>query len=90
MNKTELATELASRTGITKTQALDILTHTVAVITEELSAKGQVNLTDLGKFSAKESAAREGRNPQTGEKIQIKARMTPKFTASSTLKKAIQ
>jgi DNA-binding protein HU-beta len=90
MNKTELAAEVATRTGVTKSQALEMVTATVAVITEELKAKGQVNITDLGKFTAKESAAREGRNPQTGETIQISARTTPKFSASATLKKGVQ
>lgn len=89
MNKTELANKLAEKTDLSKTKALEVLTSLVDVVTEELVAGNEVSVSGLGKFSTRKSEAREGRNPQTGEKIQISERRNVKFAVSKPLKEAV-
>ena len=69
-----------------KRQALKAFTDVVA---EELKKGEQIQLVGFGTFKVSERAAREGRNPQTGETMQIKASKTPKFTAGKALKDAL-
>jgi len=81
MNKAELIDKIASDAGITKTQAneaLDSFTNTVSM---SLKKGDRVTLVGFGTFSVSERSARNGRNPQTGEVIKIKARKVPKFKA---------
>lgn len=89
MNKTELANKLAEKTDLSKTKALEVLTSLVDVVTEELVAGNEVSVSGLGKFSTRKSEAREGRNPQTGEKIKISERRNVKFAVSKPLKEAV-
>ena len=89
MNKGELVEEMASRTGVSTAKAGRYLEAMLSVIEEELKSGGEVNITGFGKFKVNERAAREGTNPRTGEKMQIKASRTPSFSAGSALKKAI-
>ena len=60
------------------------------MIEETLKRGGEVSFTGFGKFSVSKRSAREGVNPQTGEKINIAARNVPKFSAGSALKKAVK
>ena len=90
MNKTQLIDEMASKSGLSKKDAalaLDAFTQTV---TETLAKKDTVALIGFGTFSTSQRAAREGRNPSTGDTIQIAAATLPKFKAGKALKDAIK
>jgi DNA-binding protein HU-beta len=90
VNKDELARGVASRTGLDNGQAKSAVEATLEEITQQISSGNEVRLTGFGKFSAVQRAAREGRNPQTGESMQIAAKSVPKFSAGAELKKAVQ
>jgi len=81
MNKAELIDKLAKDAGITKTQANDVLDSFTNAVTTSLKKGDRVTLVGFGTFSVSERSARNGRNPQTGEVIKIKARKAPKFKA---------
>lgn len=85
MNKAELIAQLAEDAGITKTQANAALDSFVEAVTKTLKAGGKVTLVGFGTFSVSKRAARNGRNPQTGEVIKIKARKVAKFKAGKEL-----
>ncbi len=86
MNKTELITAIAEKSGLTKKDAEKALAATVEVLTEALEQGDKVQLTGFGIFEAKERAAHTGRNPATGEAVEIPASRTPVFKASKNLK----
>ena len=86
MSKKEIIDAMAERAEITKEKAgmaLDALTDYVSAT---LKGGDEVNFAPLGKFKVSDRAAREGRNPMSGEKIKIPASRVPKFTASKQLK----
>ena len=85
MNKAELISKLADDAGITKTQANDALDSFVEAVTKTLKGGGKVTLVGFGTFSVSKRAARNGRNPQTGAVIKIKARKVAKFKAGKEL-----
>ncbi len=85
MNKAELITTLAEEAGITKTQANTALDAFVTAVTKTLKKGDKVTLVGFGTFSVSKRAARNGRNPQTGEVIRIKARKVAKFKAGKEL-----
>jgi DNA-binding protein HU-beta len=85
MNKAELITTLAEEAGITKTQANTALDAFVNAVTKTLKKGDKVTLVGFGTFSVSKRAARNGRNPQTGEVIKIKARKVAKFKAGKEL-----
>jgi DNA-binding protein HU-beta len=89
MTKNELAEQVARRNGVPASQARQMLETTIEVISGELESGGEVSLAGFGKFSVSHRAARQGRNPSTGETIQIKASKAPKFSAASALKKRL-
>lgn len=89
VNKHDLAAKVAERTGIDGGQAKLALEAILDEITAQLATDNEVRLTGFGKFSVSERAAREGRNPQTGEPMQIAAKSVPKFSAGAELKKAV-
>jgi DNA-binding protein HU-beta len=92
MNKSELIDVIASEANLSKVQAQDALHSVLSAITATLS-KGdgsKVTLTGFGTFTAKLRAARDGRNPQTGESIKIPASVVPTFKAGKELKDAIK
>lgn len=93
MNKSELVDALADRTGMTKadaSRAVDALFSTDdGVLAEALNKGDRVQITGFGTFEAKHRKARTGRNPRTGETIQIAASKTPSFRAGKGLKDAI-
>lgn len=86
MNKTELVAAMAEQTNLSKKDAEAALKAFVDVVSEELKKGEKVQLVGFGTFEISERAAREGRNPQTGETMQIKASKTPKFKAGKSLK----
>jgi DNA-binding protein HU-beta len=89
MNKVELIAKLAEVQGKTKKAAGEDLEALVGVITDALVAGDDVKITGFGTFTVAERAAREGRNPATGETIQIKASKSPKFKAGKALKDVV-
>jgi DNA-binding protein HU-beta len=89
MTKNELADQIAERTGVAASQARQIVEATIEVVSDELAAGGEVALAGFGKFSISHRAAREGRNPSTGETIKIGASKAAKFSAASALKKRL-
>lgn len=89
MNRTELVAAVAERAGLTKTQADAALGAFQEVLVDSLAAGEAVKVTGLMSVERVERAARTGRNPRTGEEIQIPAGFGVKLTAGSTLKKAV-
>ncbi|OJW80262.1 MAG: DNA-binding protein HU [Bacteroidetes bacterium 46-16] len=83
MNKAELIDQIAKNAGLTKSQANDALDSFTDSVVAALKKGDKVTLVGFGTFSVTERSARNGRNPQTGETIKIKARKTPKFKAGS-------
>ncbi|RYE23553.1 MAG: HU family DNA-binding protein [Sphingobacteriales bacterium] len=81
MNKAELIDQIAKDSGITKTQANEAVDSFTNAIVGSLKKGDRVTLVGFGTFSVSDRAARNGRNPQTGEVIKIKARKVPKFKA---------
>ena len=89
MNKSELIDAIAEKGGLSKTDAGKALDATIASITEALKSGDTVTLVGFGTFSVRDRAARSGRNPQTGETIQIAAATIPAFKAGKALKDAV-
>jgi DNA-binding protein HU-beta len=85
MNKAELITKIADDAGVTKTQANASLDSFVEAVTKTLRGGGKVTLVGFGTFSVSKRAARNGRNPQTGAVIKIKAKKVAKFKAGKEL-----
>lgn len=90
MNKAELANEIAKRTKLSKAKAWETLNAAIESIKGSLKKGQKVSLVGFGSFSVKNRKARTGRNPKTGETIQIKARKVPAFTAGAELKKSLK
>ncbi|MCI7790465.1 MAG: HU family DNA-binding protein [Lachnospiraceae bacterium] len=86
MNKTELVAAMAEQADMTKKDAEKALTAFTEVVSKELKKGGKVQLVGFGTFEVAERAAREGRNPQTGETMKIAAAKAPKFKAGKALK----
>lgn len=86
MNKNELVAAVAAKTGLTKKDAEAAVAATTASISEALKAGDKVQLVGFGTFEVAARAAKEGKNPRTGEKITIPASKAPKFKAGKALK----
>ena len=89
MKKKELIERIAKEAGAPKSEAQKHFEAFEEVVTEALKAGEEVQITGFGKFSAKERKAREGTNPQSGEKMKIAASRVPSFSAGNALKEAI-
>lgn len=89
MNKGELIEVIAEKTDLSKADAGRAIDETIKAITKALKKGDQVSLVGFGTFSVKKRAARMGRNPRTGETIQIKASKVPGFKAGKGLKDAV-
>lgn len=85
MNKAELIAKLSEDADITKTQANAALDSFVEAVTKTLKGGGKVTLVGFGTFSVSKRAARNGRNPQSGAVIKIKAKKVAKFKAGKEL-----
>lgn len=91
MNKSELASTLAERMQLPKTQTEKMIEATTEIITETLKQGGEVTIAGFGAFMAKKRAGRTGVNPRNpSEKIQINEVTVPKFKAGINLKKALK
>ena len=89
MNKTELIAAVAEKAEISKKDAEKAVKAFTDAVAEELAKGGKVQLVGFGNFEVSERPAREGRNPQTGEAMQIAASKSPKFKAGKALKDAL-
>ena len=89
MNKAELIDAVAESADLSKASASRAVDSFVAAVTGALQKGDQVALVGFGTFSVKARAARTGRNPRTGEAIQIKASNNPGFKAGKALKEAV-
>lgn len=89
MNKAELISKLSDDAGVTKQQANAALDSFVEAVTKTLKGGGKVTLVGFGTFSVSKRAARNGRNPQTGQVIKIKAKKVAKFKAGKELSERI-
>ena len=90
MNKNELVTAVATATGLSKTDAAKAVDGVFQSISGALKKGDEVRLVGFGTFNVAERAQSEGRNPRTGEKIDIPASKLPKFRAGKGLKDAVQ
>ncbi|GAA5147249.1 HU family DNA-binding protein [Nocardioides marinquilinus] len=90
MNRSELKDAIASATGLSGAQADQALGATLDAITSTLAKGEKVTIAGFGTFETRERSARQGRNPQTGESIDIAASTAPAFKAGAALKKAVQ
>ena len=90
LTKKDLAEKLAEAKDLTKKDATEVVNFLLEEISSTLKDGGNVELAGFGKFEVKERAAREVRNPQTGETIAIAASKVPSFKASKTLKDLVK
>lgn len=89
MNRTELVAEIAKKTELSKKDAEKALKAFTDVVAAELKKGEKIQLVGFGTFEVSERAARTGRNPQTGDTMEIKASKTPKFKAGKALKDTV-
>jgi DNA-binding protein HU-beta len=89
MNKKQFIEQMVEHTDSPKGEATKHLEAFTRTITEALKAGEEVQLPGFGKFYVREQKAREGRNPQTGERMQVEARKVPAFKAGKALKESI-
>ena len=89
MNKTQFIDAIVEKSGLKKKEAEAALNAMTDVIAEALKAGDKIQLVGFGTFEEKERAAREGRNPKTGETIKIAASKHPAFTAGKALKDSV-
>jgi DNA-binding protein HU-beta len=90
VTKSEFVDQVAAESGLSKGDSGTAVDAVLTVIEETLKRGGDVSFTGFGKFSVAERGARQGVNPQTGERIQIAASRVPRFSAGSALKKAVK
>lgn len=89
MNKTELIEKIAANSGLTKADAGRALAATLEAVVATVAAGDSVSLIGFGTFKTTKRAAREGKNPRTGEKIKIAAATLPRFSAGASFKTAV-
>lgn len=89
MNKTDLIEQVAAKRGMTKKDATRVVDAVLDTIADALKRGEKVSLIGFGNFEVRERSARKGRNPQTGEEIQIKASRVPAFKPGKHLKESV-
>jgi len=89
MNKGELIESVATKAGMSRADATKAVDAVLDSVTQTLAGGGSISLVGFGTFTVKPRAARMGRNPRTGEAIQIKASNVPGFKAGKALKEAV-
>ncbi len=89
MNKNDLVTAVAGKTGLSKSDSAKAIDGITDAITSALRGGTEVRLVGFGTFSVSHRAATTGRNPRTGERIQIAATNVPKFKSGKALKAAV-
>jgi DNA-binding protein HU-beta len=90
VNKSELIDQVAEKADIKRSEAERALNALTDTVKDTLQRGGDVSITGFGKFSVAQRGARQGVNPQTGERIQIAASKAPKFSAGADFKKALK
>ncbi len=90
VNKGQLVDTIANQTDLSKKEVTSVLEALLDTLTEEMRKGNKITLTGFGTFRTAKRAARQGRNPQTGETIQIAAATLPKFKAGKGLKEAVK
>ena len=90
MNKASIVESVHGKLGGTKVQAEEIVDIMIDSIVSTLKGGGEVSIAGLGIFSTKKRAARQARNPRTGESISVPAMNVPKFRAAKALKEAVK
>lgn len=90
MNKAELVEEVVNETGLTRRTAREAVNTVTSVITDVLARGEKVTLVGFGTFKVMERKARTGRNPQTGQTIQIPAKKAPKFRPGKGLREKVR
>jgi DNA-binding protein HU-beta len=90
MTKSDFVERVADNSGLSKKDAGNAVDAVLKAIEDALRSGDEVSFTGFGKFHVAQRGAREGRNPRTGETMQIAATKVPRFTAGSGLKKAIK
>ena len=90
MNKADLANAVHAKLNGTKVQAEEVVEIIIDGIVSALKKGEEVSIAGLGIFSTKTRAARQARNPRTGESISVPSMKVPKFRASKTLKEAVK
>jgi DNA-binding protein HU-beta len=89
VTKQEFVDQVADRSGLSKKDAAGAVDAFLETVEDALKRGSEVSFSGFGKFSVSDRSAREGRNPATGERIQIAASRVPRFTAGAGLKKAV-
>ena len=89
MNKADLVNSLAQKTGLTKTKSNEVIDAIVSSISEALKSGDKVTLVGFGTFTTTQRDARKGRNPKTGETLEIPAKRVAKFRAGTELTKTV-
>jgi len=90
MNKADIAEKIHQKLGGTKVQAEEVVDTMIDSIVGTLKTGGEVSIAGLGIFSTKTRAARQARNPRTGESISVPSMKVPKFRAAKALKEAVK
>ena len=90
MNKAELVEEVAGKVGLTKKEAGNVIDAITSTITDSLAREEKVTLVGFGTFQVRERKARRGRNPQTGQTIQIPAKKVPRFRPGKGLREKVK
>ena len=90
MTKSEFVDQVAAESGLSKGDASSAVDAVLETIQSTLQRGGEISFTGFGKFTVADRGARQGVNPQTGERIQIAATRVPRFSAGSALKKAVK
>ena len=90
MNKASIVESVHAKLGGTKVQSEEIVDMMIDSIVSTLKSGGEVSIAGLGIFSTKTRAARQARNPRTGESISVPAMKVPKFRAAKALKEAVK
>ncbi|UWD95722.1 HU family DNA-binding protein [Bacillus velezensis] len=90
MNKTEFVGEVAEKLGVTKKEATPKVEAVFNAIVETLTKGESIKIPGVGTFEVRERAARKGRNPKSGEEIDIPATKAPAFKAAKALKDAVK
>lgn len=89
MNKGELVDEIAKKADVTKKQADSVLSAALESIMEAVASGDKVTLVGFGSFESRERKAREGRNPKTGDKMDIPETTVPAFSAGKSFKELV-
>ncbi len=89
MTKAEFVEQVAAESGLSKKQSDEAVKAVLKVLTDAMAAGDKVSFPGFGSFEVRERAAREGKNPRTGESVQIAACKVPAFKAGKSLKDAV-